>query len=422
MGQQHIEDAAAKLSRKAFLAIVGTFTGLAVLAVIGRVSYHIRKRGRPSQDDWLVLFSACCLAIVTGLICYMQHWMYMTAALAAKPGNAALFTHSELESLPGLLKWNNLFLVFSWTYIMAIKMSFLVLFWLLIRDVSRRLTNLWWCVMVLTILSWLFNILRNPINCGWATGHKCSPVPRYVSELGWTSSAVDIATDVLIILIPVLLLRNSLLPLKQKLRILTFLCLNVFQISICLGRTIGSGFHDRDGRVKFGIVYTFLLIHVEASVAVIMGGVTAFRSVFALRAHDRDHERPSRERRWSKVPSRILSWLRIPSSKSKDDVVRERRRDNRMLLPGPVTGGTLRGLRSFIRRHDRTPGHTTGESSKLESTYDSVQTYHEYMRTGGAKEPSVPMASSEHKPEPAVYDETARVEKPLPTLQPPRAE
>jgi len=114
-------------------------------------------------------------------------------------------------------------------------------------------------------------------------------VPRNISELGWSSSTVDVATDVLIILIPILLLRKSSLLFTQKLRILTFLCLNVFQIAICLGRSFGSGFQDRDGKVKFGIVYTFLLIHIEVSVAVIMSGVTAFRSVLASR--DRDCER-----------------------------------------------------------------------------------------------------------------------------------
>jgi hypothetical protein len=129
----------------------------------------------------------------------------------------------------------------------------------------------------------------------FATGNKCSPVPRFVSELGWTSSAADIATDVLIILIPVLLLRHSFLKFSQKMRILAFLCLDVFQIAICLGRSIGSGFRDRDGRVKFGIVYTFSLIHVEASVAVIMSGLTAFRTVFATRIREAGRERRNNE-------------------------------------------------------------------------------------------------------------------------------
>ena len=100
-----------------------------------------------------------------------------------KPKNAALFTKSGMESLPGLLKWNNLFLVFSWSAITAVKMSFLAIFWILIRDVSRRLVHLWWFVVVITILSWLFNILRNPIDCGWEKGKLALQCPVILANL-----------------------------------------------------------------------------------------------------------------------------------------------------------------------------------------------------------------------------------------------
>ena len=141
-----------------------------MIAAATRIFFHIRKRNKLFVDDFLVIFAACCLVVATGLIYHMRVWMYMTAALASNPKNVSLYTKNEMNSLPGLLKWNNLFLVFSWTSITAVKMSFLALFWILIKDVSRRLLWLWWFVVVLTILSWLFNILRNPIVCGWDRG------------------------------------------------------------------------------------------------------------------------------------------------------------------------------------------------------------------------------------------------------------
>ncbi|KAF2468323.1 uncharacterized protein BDR25DRAFT_373379 [Lindgomyces ingoldianus] len=399
LDRQQVEDAAAKINKIAFLALIGTFTGLAVIAVTSRIFFHIRKRGKLFIDDLLVILAACCLMISTGFIYYMQPRMYMTATLAASLRNVALFTKSEMQSLPGLLRWNNLFLIFSWTSLMAIKMSFMALFWILIRDVSRRLTLLWQFVVVVIMLSWLFNILRNPIDCGWEKGTKCSPVPRYINELGWTSSAVDIATDVLIVLIPILLLRNSRLQFKQKLRILTFLCLNVFQIAICLGRSISSGFRDHKGRVKFGIVYTFLLIHVEASVAVIMGGVTAFRSVFVSQIRDRDREPQFAERRSPNTYQRIFSWLKVSGKKSRRDRSQKTQRGGGVFLAGPATGGTLRGLGSFIRRHEREPGHTTCDSPIIESHYDSLLSYHNYIRDKKTQEASVPLDEFNRKGE-----------------------
>ena len=194
-----------------------------------------------------------------------------------------------------------------------------------------------------------------------------------------------------IILIPVLLLRESLLSLTHKLRILTFLCLNVFQIGICLGRSIGSGFRDREGRVKFGIVYTFLLIHVEASVAVIMSGVTAFRTVFAARLRARERERRSTRPRSSSFYQNIFSWLKGSREKATGPTSGNMKKDNRALLAGPPTGGTLRGLKTFIRRHEREPGHTTAESTMSESHYDPLQSYHEYMKENKRKKVAVPL-------------------------------
>lgn len=132
--------------------------------------FHVYKRGKLFSDDIFVVLATVCLMVATGFLYHMRDWMYMTAALGSNPKNAALYTKNELQLFPGLLKWNNLFLVFVWTSIMAVKLSFLALFWILIRDISRLLAWLWWFTAVATILSWLFNILRNPIVCGWSRG------------------------------------------------------------------------------------------------------------------------------------------------------------------------------------------------------------------------------------------------------------
>ena len=83
----------------------------------------------------------------------------------------------------------------------------------------------------------------------------------------------------MIIFIPIILLRKSLLRLSQKLRILAFLCLNAFCIAIALSRMAGGGYYNHDGKFVFRVVYNYILMHLEACIAIIMGGVTAFRTV-----------------------------------------------------------------------------------------------------------------------------------------------
>lgn len=238
----------------------------------------------------------------------------------------------------------------------------------------------------------------------------------------------------LIILIPILLLWKSKLHLKQKLGILAFLCLNIFQIIICLGRTIGSGFRDRDGHVKFGIVYTFLLIHVEASVAVVMGGVTAFRTVVASQIRDSGRSPRFTESTRSNLYNRILSWFKRPREESKPVTSQQKKEKRRELLAGPATGGTLQSLRTFIRRHGRETGHTIHGSDISEPPYDALHSYHEYIRTVKSQEPITPLDDMCDKGEPKVssyklehftedvnqgqpHEDFDAAERSLPTLQ-----
>ncbi|PVH97472.1 hypothetical protein DM02DRAFT_684903 [Periconia macrospinosa] len=391
--RERIENAAAKLDKTTFLALVGIFTGVAVLAASTRIFFNVRKRGKLFVDDMFAILATCCLIASTGFIYYIHDWMYIAAAMASNPKkNGALYTKTEIASLRGLLKWNNLFFFFAWTCITAVKFSFLALFWLLIRDVSRPLLWLWWFTVAITTVSWIFNGWRNAIVCGWSSASKCAPAPPYVKEFGWTSSALDITTDLLIILIPILLLRNSLLRWAVKLRILGFLCLNLFQIAICLARTIGGVIRGRDGRsVAFGMVYIFLLIHVEASVAVIMSGVTAFWTVFAARIRDRERQRQSTKRRSPGICNSFMVWLRRSNGKSKTNTLPSTQKSKKPFLTGEITGGTLRGLGTFIRRHERESGLTTNGITALDSQYDPLQSYHEYIRKENTRATDIPL-------------------------------
>jgi hypothetical protein len=108
-----------------------------------------------------------------------------------------------------------------------------------------------------------------------------------------TTSMVDILSDLMIISIPIMILSKFQMRLSQKLRILAFLCLNVFMATFCLIRIAGK-YHDPYGTVQVHVEWTTLTLHMESSVAVLMGGVTAFRTVFASRIREREHRDPER--------------------------------------------------------------------------------------------------------------------------------
>ena len=214
---------------------------------------------------------------------------------------------------------------------------------------------------------------------------RCFPYPFHLLAIGLLVVTVDIAADLMIILIPILLLRKSLLDLGQKLRILSFLCLNVFCIAIALIRGIMrvSSPHEIGGQFQFRLLFTIFLEHIEASVAVIMGSVTALRTVFASHIHSRGTDNTGDS--WSKIFCRLKSWFRREDSSSDLLGTQSTTRTEKRLLPAMGTGITIRGLRTFIRRHQRDPGATTRNETLDDTRFDLFESYHNYIRNDRAQ-------------------------------------
>ena len=214
---------------------------------------------------------------------------------------------------------------------------------------------------------------------------RCFPYPFHLLAIGLSVVTVDIATDLMIILIPILLLRKSLLDRSQKLRILSFLCLNVFCIAIALIRGIMriSSPHEASGQFQFRLLFTIFLEHIEASVAVIMGSVTALRTVFASHIHSRGTDNTGDS--WSKLFSRLKSLFRREDSASDLSGTQSTTRTEKQLLPAMGTGITMRGLRTFIRRYQRDPGATTRNETLDDTQFDPFESYHNYIRNDGAR-------------------------------------
>lgn len=205
--------------------------------------------------------------------------------------------------------------------------------------------------------------------------------------MGGASTAADIITDIMIVSIPILLLHKTQLRLSHKIRILTFLCLSIVMVALALARLIHGLTRDYSGVLTFSMIWTHLWLHLESSVAVLMGGVTAFRTVFARQVRDDDKAKGRRSN--STLYEYVLRFFgkSRPADSEISSSVGEKKEG---FLQGPRTGASLKGLRTFIRRHDREPGHTTVEDTMASCTYDPLESYHNFKRheDGNQKTPS----------------------------------
>jgi hypothetical protein len=184
---------------------------------------------------------------------------------------------------------------------------------------------------------------------------------------------LDIATDVIIISIPLVLLRIARsMQLPQKIRIATFLCLSAAMVVISLVRIGGGWYTDFEGKREISFAWSHILLHIEAGVGVLMGTISAFRSVFKSPRTSFDQER-------SRPPSflaRILNKLGLGYiTKSFGNSSSSGTQHPQLPRDGQNTRLTMFSLRRFIRRQGRDPGQTT-----LASIDDPQEHYHEFMR------------------------------------------
>jgi len=166
--------------------------------------------------------------------------------------------------------------------------------------------------------------------------------------------------------------------LTQKLRIATFLCLSSFMIIIGLVRISGGLYTNRQGQREFSFAWSHILLHIEAGVGVLMGTISAFRSIFTS---PRTSSEEDRSRTQSSFLTRFFEKLGLCKAIKS---LRTRTTDTAP-TPGRLsrdgqTRVTLFSLRRYIRRHGRQPGHTT-----LESIDDPQEHYHEFVRSDAGR-------------------------------------
>jgi hypothetical protein len=170
------------------------------------------------------------------------------------------------------------------------------------------------------------------------------------------------------------------LDIHQKLGIAIFLCLSIFMVIIALIRMFGAMRPSLRSKRDFDTAWEIFWQHMEGCVAVLMGSITAFRNVFGTQLAEEQRNRSP----YTTYFARFWSWLGVSSS-SKPSKQTPSFVDTNIGVQVPnasITHATLRGLKTFIRRHRRAPGNTT---VSIDSNYDPLMEYHNFQRQGGVQ-------------------------------------
>ncbi|RFU31558.1 hypothetical protein B7463_g4771, partial [Scytalidium lignicola] len=195
------------------LAIIFTLLRLGVR------SFYIKKL---HVDDFLAIGAACSLLILAILNHYQRPVIYaLVDASTGKPPPAPYNT--QLGFANGIVyqaKLQFAFMLFFWTCLWTVKFSFLMFYRKLFVGIQGYM-KWWWGVVVFCILTYLASVLTLFLSCvpvsrrfSIAPEAPCS-VSSGVAALE-VATAIDIASDILVMILPIQLLWGLRVPNKQK--------------------------------------------------------------------------------------------------------------------------------------------------------------------------------------------------------------
>lgn len=153
-----------------------------------------------------------------------------------------------------------------------------------------------------------------------------------------------------------MLLRKSQMRQSQKISLCIFLCLSFVMIIAALTRVGGYRY-----RGVLDLTWEIFWQWVEACIAVIMGSMTAFRSLFVSNGSviykDGQRKAPS----YSSVREKLLKKFKRSRDSSWDELEQNE-------LP-EIPSATMNGMRTFIRRNNRSGPGTRMTSGDQEEDY-----------------------------------------------------
>ncbi|KAI4600650.1 hypothetical protein KJ359_012811 [Pestalotiopsis sp. 9143b] len=176
----------------------------------------------------------------------------------------------------------------------------------------------------------------------------------------------------MVVSIPIIILRGSLLSHSTKFGLAVFLCLSIF-MAVCAVIRI-AGFHYKGLEDD---TWEFFWQQVEGAVAVMMASITAFRTLFVRQTNnDKVADRSPVGNLFHRLYRRFQSLAQAqpdekPALDQSSSVIELPK------LPSPI----FTGVRSFIRRNNRTgAGNTT--FATLDSVIDGSEAdYHATLKT-----------------------------------------
>ncbi|KAF2021077.1 hypothetical protein BU24DRAFT_416745 [Aaosphaeria arxii CBS 175.79] len=256
-------DPLARISQYSFQVVTWTLCGFAVLFLASRVAIRLSTKGKLMMNDYFLLVSLPALYAGAALLQSSLDGLYAEKGHAGPPTIAPRLT-AAIDLL--------------WISIYFVKFCFLAQFKFHkppYAYISDSLTRHYWIVMGICVAAGLFTFVQPIVlchtidSCRYFEGH--STVPWEIA-----SNTLDIATDLLVISIPIALVQMANYTRINTIINASFKSLSVFSIAIASTR-LALSYDRRTHRIRYSDIAFWLVV--EAAVALIMAGISSYRTL-----------------------------------------------------------------------------------------------------------------------------------------------
>ncbi|GAP92701.2 hypothetical protein SAMD00023353_9600070 [Rosellinia necatrix] len=362
---------AAQIHMHTFEIALGVLTGLAFLCFGGRIAIRLIYQKRLCLDDGFLILAVASLIAATGILYHICYFLYLHSAALLDP-EVLPYVVADFDQLLDLHKKAYPYLALIWTTTYAVKGCFLAFMRPLVWHISRGVNWYYWFIGVFSVISWAFVVAEPFIICPYFGVDAIQCFNSTVNEkksIGLTAlvTTLDILSDIMVVSLPIIVLKNSFLNRSTKFGLAIFLCLSIFMAILAIVRI--SGFYYKSLEDD---IWEFFWQQTEGAVAVMMASITAFRTLFVTHKSDGKAEAPEEAPHSNRFLRVLARFKALAQEQPEENPTSSSLTFKLPSLPSPI----LAGLRTFIHKNNRDRASFPTLAS-LDSEYDdSSADYH----------------------------------------------
>ncbi|KAK2768273.1 hypothetical protein FQN54_000126 [Arachnomyces sp. PD_36] len=265
-----------------------TFIGVTSAFCISRFSLRLWRAAGFQMDD---LFMLLAWLFFLGLaINYIVITPILYRVTAVQMGEEMLYVDLEDDALL-MIKIFFANTMLFWFSLWSVKISLLFLYRRLMKGLPQ-LMRWWWVVMGFTLVSLVGCVVSNFTSCSsmhaWFTVGLCATHRDAVAQIAslYFSFAVDVITDIMIMILPIRVIWNLHMPLSQRISIGGIFSVGVLCIVMACVRVVQIGVKSNSNSTPSSSWLALWGI-TEAGLAVIIGCLPSFAFIYRREKNSR---------------------------------------------------------------------------------------------------------------------------------------